>query len=139
MMLRFFVLGTPVAKGRPRAFRLGGGVRMFTPKKTQAWETLVERVIRAEMGDNPPLEGELEVHVLLTLPVPASWPRKAKEAALNGLTPHISRPDVDNLAKAVLDACNGSLWVDDCQITRLTCQKEFGETPGVTIEVLRHD
>lgn len=35
--------------------------------------------------------------------------------------------DIDNLAKAVLDACNGILWLDDSQIIELHCYKHKGE------------
>ena len=32
-------------------------------------------------------------------------------------------PDVDNLAKAVLDACNGLLWADDGQVVELVVRQ----------------
>lgn len=35
-------------------------------------------------------------------------------------------PDVDNVAKAVLDACNGILWDDDRQVVCLTVKKFYG-------------
>ena len=33
--------------------------------------------------------------------------------------------DADNLAKGILDACNGILWADDSQIVRLTVEKNI--------------
>lgn len=43
--------------------------------------------------------------------------------------------DIDNLAKAVLDACNGVLWIDDSQITELHAYKHYG-TGKIEMEVL---
>ena len=38
-----------------------------------------------------------------------------------------SKKDVDNMAKFVLDALNNKLYVDDCQIVKLECEKLYSE------------
>lgn len=38
---------------------------------------------------------------------------------------HQKKPDLDNLAKPVLDALNGVLWVDDSQVCSLYVQKMY--------------
>ncbi len=43
--------------------------------------------------------------------------------------------DVDNLAKGILDACNGVLWIDDAQITDLHITKNLAESPYVELSV----
>lgn len=43
--------------------------------------------------------------------------------------------DCDNLAKAILDACNGILWLDDSQIISLTAEKYQSATAKIEIEV----
>lgn len=35
------------------------------------------------------------------------------------------KPDVDNIAKIHLDACNGLLWEDDAHITKLLVEKRY--------------
>ncbi len=47
----------------------------------------------------------------------------------------ITRPDLDNLVKAVKDALNGVLWRDDSQVIELEAKKIYGNPPGVEIEV----
>ena len=45
--------------------------------------------------------------------------------------------DVDNLAKAVMDALNGVAWGDDSQVVKITIFKEYTEHPYVYIYI--HD
>ena len=44
-----------------------------------------------------------------TFPVPTSWSRRKREAALTGTIQHIKKPDCDNLLKCV-DALNQVVW-----------------------------
>ncbi len=44
----------------------------------------------------------------------------------NGWGVQVMKPDIDNLIKTVLDACNGHVWKDDNQITEITSSKRYG-------------
>ena len=46
-----------------------------------------------------------------------------------------SRPDLDKLAGAVLDALNGIAYHDDSQVTELLLQKSRHTPPSVTIKL----
>ena len=135
--IEFFVPGAPVGKGRPRAARRGAGVVMFTPEKTADYEALVSatasNAMRAEAG--PLFTGPLEAVLEMRFPVPASWSKAKRARALAGVEWHTSKPDTDNVAKAILDACNGVVFRDDSQIVMLTATKEFSETPGVRVVI----
>lgn len=135
--IEFFVPGTPVGKGRPRAARRGAGVVMFTPEKTAGYEALVaaaaSNAMRAEAG--PLFTGPLEAVLEMRIPIPASWSKAHKAAALAGTELPTSRPDIDNVAKAILDACNGAVFRDDSQIVMLAATKAFSETPGVRVVI----
>lgn len=41
--------------------------------------------------------------------------------------------DLDNLAKALLDALKGHVFVDDSQIARLLCERTQGERDRITV------
>ncbi len=45
--------------------------------------------------------------------------------------------DIDNLEKAVLDACNGILWLDDRQIVEMHSYKHKG-TGKIILEVIEN-
>ena len=135
--IEFFVPGAPVGKGRPRAARRGAGVVMFTPEKTAGYEALAaataSNAMRAEAG--PLFTGPLEAVLEMRFPVPASWSKAKRARALAGVEWHTSKPDADNVAKAVLDACNGVVFRDDSQVVILIATKAFSEAPGVRVVI----
>ena len=135
--IEFFVPGTPVGKGRPRAARRGAGVVMFTPEKTAGYEALVaaaaSNAMRAEAG--PLFTGPLEAVLEMRIPIPASWSKAHKAAALAGTELPTSKPDIDNVAKAILDACNGVVFRDDAQVVMLAATKAFSDEPGVRVVI----
>lgn len=133
--ITFTVPGVPVAKARPRATTIGGAARLYTPGKTRDYEQLVGLSARGAMCKAPPIDRAVAVSLDIRLPVPASWSKTRRADALAGRVFASSRPDVDNQAKAVLDGCNGVVWVDDAQVVRLTTQKRYAETPGVDVLV----
>ena len=47
--------------------------------------------------------------------------------------------DLDNLAKALLDALKGHVFVDDSQIARLLCERRQGERDRITVRATRRD
>ena len=135
--IEFFVPGAPVGKGRPRAARRGTGVVMFTPEKTAGYEALVaaaaSNAMRAEAG--PLFTGPLEAVLEMRIPIPASWSKAHKAAALAGTELPTSKPDIDNVVKAILDACNGVVFRDDAQVVMLVATKAFSGEPGVRVVI----
>lgn len=45
--------------------------------------------------------------------------------------------DLDNLAKALLDALKGHVFVDDSQIARLLCERRAGERDRITVKAVK--
>jgi Holliday junction resolvase RusA-like endonuclease len=45
--------------------------------------------------------------------------------------------DLDNLAKAILDAIKGHAFHDDAQVSRLLVQRRQGERERITVRVSR--
>lgn len=45
--------------------------------------------------------------------------------------------DLDNLAKALLDALKGHVFFDDSQIARLLCERKVGERDRITVRAVK--
>ncbi len=130
-MIRFTIPGEPVGKGRPRFVRATG--RTFTPPATRSYEGAVKMIAAQAMTGKAPLEGPLAVEITAYFAKPVSWSRKRAEATKR----HIGRPDGDNIAKALTDACNGIVYRDDCQIALLTVAKLYSDdgSSGVVVTI----
>lgn len=133
-MITFFVPGQPVGKGRPRIGKVGQHARMFTPAKTANYEDTVRYAAHQAMGGGLPLFGPVRVRLDIRLQIPASWSGvKQRRAAAGGELP-TTKPDIDNVEKAIFDACNGILWRDDVQVVEVTKRKRYSLQPGVSVE-----
>jgi Holliday junction resolvase RusA-like endonuclease len=131
----FVVHGVPVAKGRPKLTTRGGFAHAYTPAKTRAAEaTITARAIQFR----PPEPFACGLHVRLTFvfPVPDSWSRKKRAAALTNNMAHTTKPDIDNLVKATLDALCGPFFLDDKQIASLHAVKVYGPTPMTEVSIV---
>lgn len=121
--------GEPKAQGRGRAVRFGSSVRVIDPESSRSWKGVAAvfmQQARNAAGVFAPLD------VALVVEVDAYWPRpkSLKKSAPTGDLPRTSRPDADNVGKAVLDAGNGVLWSDDSLVTRLVVNKWVHQMHG---------
>jgi len=134
MAIYFVIPGQPQGKGRPRASSRGGFVRMYTPATTLAYETQIARLAGHAMSDMPVLDTPMSLRVVAHHAIPVSWSKKKKQLALAGdVIP--GKPDLDNVAKAVLDAMNGVVYTDDKQVIRLVAEKKYSFDPRVEVYV----
>ena len=132
MSTEFYVLGLPKPQGRPRAFSRGKHAAVYSP--TTEWKESVKYA--ASKLDKIEAEA-LEMNLEFFFTRPNSHYRSGKNSHLlkeSAPKYHTKRPDVDNLAKAVLDACqDGGLFKDDSAIVGLTIEK-FYIDPGDNLE-----
>jgi len=62
--------------------------------------------------------------------------RFSRELKASAPEHHTSKPDTDNLSKAVLDCLTElGMWRDDCQVVREMTTKRYDSNPGVEIIV----
>jgi len=130
-VIRFFIAGDPVPKGRPRMTRSG---HTYTPEKTRTYESKIGLFGSQAMSGKPLLEGPLRVDMMVVLPIPESWNKKKKEEALACRLLPTGRKDLDNFIKC-LDGLNGIVWGDDGQICSILAKKAYGERPGMYLEI----
>lgn len=137
IQIAFTVPGEPVAKGRAKFARRGSFVATYTPEKTARYENLVKLAAEAAMIATrySVLEGPLELRVFAVRSIPASWSGKKQRLAQAGELIPTTKPDLDNIVKAVKDACNKVVWRDDSQVVDLVAKKRYGTAPRVEVEI----
>ena len=130
--IAFSVPGDPVPQPRPRVSTVGGFGRAYVPKThaVHAYRQAVALAAKAagcEPGGEP-----VNVVIDFVFARPKSHLRKA---GLRKGAPVLPRCDLDNMAKAVLDALNGVAWVDDSQVSRLVIEKSYGTDGRTTVRI----
>jgi len=131
-MIEFTVYGEPVAKGRPRYTKRGIA---YTPQKTSNYENLV-KLSYLEIPREKYLNGEqLQAEIIAFFSIPKSKPKKLQLKMLSGEVRHTKRPDLDNIAKSVLDSLNGIAYNDDSQIVTLSVSKYYSLEPRTEIRI----
>lgn len=124
--------GAPVGKGRPRFVRSTGTA--FTPAKTRSYESHLRLAAQEAMGSRRPIDGPISVRMTAALPVPKSWSKKDRAAALLGIIRPTSRPDADNYLK-LCDAFNEIVFRDDSQVVEASVRKTYSDKPSLRIEI----
>lgn len=129
----------PVEQARPRATRMGKGIRLYDPKKVAVFKRQLGLLAKQQMLDRglEPYDGPLEVRMEFYRPVQASISRKERVRRLSGVHRPTVKPDLDNYIKSTSDALNGIIWIDDNLIVSLEAKKFYAERPHLTVEVRR--
>lgn len=143
-MILAFIPGDPTPQGRPRFVRRGRFVGAVDPERSRNWKKHARNCIRDTMAANgsTALQGPLHLSVLFAFACPASHcPKPTKRNPSPEPLPRrwrASRPDLDNLVKAVMDAANGLVFDDDSQVVTIEARKVWaaqGEPAGVHVTV----
>ena len=85
--------------------------------QTRRLKSLLSELVRKEVARGRPHFGPFEVRI---------WISEIDDGR---------HRDVDNVAKACLDALKGVFWRDDRQVVRLTSEKFRGERPRIAVLV----
>lgn len=133
-LLDVFVPGRPAPQGSKRYLgRAGGkGITVESSKAVAPWRADIRDRLLAEHAGDGPIDGALAVCLVFVMPRPASTPKRSTPAA-------VKRPDLDKLARAVLDAIGSAgVWRDDSQVVHLRASKRLAEpdeAPGCHIVI----
>ncbi|MBO0575126.1 RusA family crossover junction endodeoxyribonuclease [Clostridium botulinum] len=128
--MKIVIDGKPMGKQRPRFNGKIGSV--YTPSKTVNYENWV-RVCYQQQCAGEKLTGEVVAFINAYYTIPKSTSKKNKKGMLAGIIRPTIKPDVDNIAKVILDSLNGLAYGDDKQIVFCTISKWYGENPKVEV------
>jgi len=131
MSLTFSVPGEPVAQPRPRVSTRGGFARAYVPA------THPVHAYRQAIAEAAVAAGLSETGEPLTVVIDAVFQRPKSHMRKSGVkadAPQLPRPDVDNIAKAVLDALQDVMG-DDTNVARLVVEKSYGQEARTTVRI----
>lgn len=120
----------PRGKGRHRTTKSG---HVYTPAGTRAAQKAIQ--FEARRQGIRLQRGPLRVDVYSWFPIPASWPKWKKKAALRREIWPTKKPDRDNLDKLILDSLNGIAWRDDTQVVDGRIVKQYGARGVILVEI----
>lgn len=142
--LTITIPGDPIPQGRGRIItnRRTGKPGIKDPERSATWKGIVQvhymSALRAAGLERPLFAAGIpvELRVVAVFPCPRSDHRKRDPV---GRRPnHKDQGDASNVLKAIEDAGNRVLWMDDCQVARVTVEKWIAaqdEAPFVQVTV----
>jgi len=139
-MISITIEGEPHPQRRPRAYRMGRGVRIHEHQSDIDYKKDAAKQIIAQLPTDvsrPVFRSGVALNVRLSFHFSCPKADRRKRNP-RGWRWHTKKKDLDNLAKATLDAANGILWADDGQIVALHLYKVIAgqdDPPKTTITV----
>ncbi len=133
MTYEFEVIGKVVGKERPRVNSYTGIV--YTPNKTKDYEMLVQQSFKIKYPRVKMIETRCEVEIIAYLSIPKATSKALREEMLENKISPTKKPDVDNIAKSILDSMNKFVFKDDNQVSRITVEKRYGEVEKAVIKI----
>lgn len=113
MYIELEIPGKP--KGKSRARRAENG-QFYIPKATRTRETEIRTIYTRHYGTLKAPRG-----TAVSVEVTAFFHKKSTDRTDQPLR----TPDIDNIAKLVLDALNGTAWDDDRQVWHITAERRY--------------
>ena len=131
MSVTFSVPGEPVPQPRPKISTRGGFGRAYVPGQhpIHAYRQAVQ--LAAIDAGLRKTAGTVEVVIDAVFSRPKSHLTKK---GVKASAPQLPRPDVDNLAKGILDSI-GPILGDDTQVRRLVVEKSYGTEARTTVRI----
>ena len=132
MTLAFTVYGVAQSKGNHSAYQ-GRGMKFpiitETNRSVASWQQLVAEAAshalqRLPIEDRRFLPAGVRVWVAFYLPRPKKFHKRGV------FVPHCTKPDIDRLTRAILDALTQVCFGDDKQVTELLAAKYYTDVDG---------
>jgi crossover junction endodeoxyribonuclease RusA len=137
-MIRFVVPGIPVQQGSKR--HVGNGIMVEAAANLKPWREAIIYAAREHSKELRYPTGPVNACLYFYFPRPKSHFGTGRNAHVlkDGATEYkATKPDLDKLVRAVLDAItqSGVVWRDDSQVAGLTALKRYGGTGFLDVRV----
>lgn len=133
MTYEFEVEGKIVGKERPRVNMYSGMV--YTPNKTKDYELLIRQSFKVKYPKVEIIEGRVKIEIIAYMKIPKTTSKANREKMLNNEISPTKKPDIDNIAKSVLDAMNKFIIKDDNQVSKMSIEKIYSEEEKILVKI----
>ncbi len=127
--ITFIVPGEPIAQPRHRVAKGGAYIKKDHP--IHKWKADIASQTLLDGYANKKIEDPVKLKAIFKMPIPENRKKTASEN-----TPHIIKPDIDNLLKAVMDVLTQTgVFKDDNIVYDINASKVYSTEPGVYVEI----
>lgn len=125
----------PIPQSRPRFNSYSK--RAYEKSDIKSYKQRVSYAARKEFKEPIERDTPLEISMRFYMPIPKylSKVKKNRLAFDKEIRYVTKKPDLDNLAKAILDGLNGIAYFDDGQVVKLNVEKVYSFDPRTEIEI----
>lgn len=133
MKYQFEIKEKAIGKQRPRYSSKTH--RIYTPTKTSTFEEKVKWAFKSKYNIQTELSNKpFKAKIIAVFEPSKSLSKKKKEELLYQVN-YTKKPDVDNIAKIILDSLNGLAYKDDSQVSALLVLKDYGIENKIIVEL----
>lgn len=134
-MVTFTVPGRPVPQGSLSSFRHKTTGAVVTPQKARVREYRDRIAWAAKATGMACTDEPVRVRAVFGFARPKSHRLTSGKLTKRAPTSHASRPDLDKVARSLLDAITGVLVYDDAQVVALDVRKQWHDVDETWVEV----
>jgi len=129
MKIKTTILVEPKSKARPRVVSKGGKTWAYSPSGTVKTEAFIRESL---------MKFETQFGIGVPLKLRATFYREKPKSTPKKMQYPVTRPDLDQYLKLLLDACQKYIFPDDAAIVSIEAYKRFGTPPRIEL-VLEED
>ena len=122
----------PVSKGSMSSYRN----RVVKSKRLIDWERDVGWLVKSKI---PAGWSPVDCGVRVSVDFQFKWPKRMPAGFEDSWRPRKVIPDIDKLARALLDALTGVVWVDDKQVVELRAVKNYDQQDRLVVQIVGVD
>lgn len=135
MIRQFTWYGRPRGQGRPR-FTTAGYRHAYKAKNDVKYEKSLRDAYLEAYPDAEPFNVPVRITIRVAVPIPKGTPKYKQNEMVNDLIVPTTKPDVDNVAKGVMDALSKGVAIEDDRLVySLTVYKIYRPEGYVDVQI----
>jgi len=128
--MSFYIDCEPIPMARPRTGKFGN---IYVPK-AQANKKTIRKFINLPENFKK-IKTPIKMKVTYYFPYFYGISKIDKALIDEDLIHHITKPDIDNVTKTLLDALNDYVWLDDCFVFKMIIEKKYSDHPHIEVKL----